>query len=464
MRLGRRETATEAVLEAQRRQREGDPAARLAFTEVSVRRFPKDAAVRLEHAHALASAAPDRAAGEALRAVALERAPDPARLTRAARLLLVLGEPLAAGTCIERAELAGPTNVVIRNELSALRGAVAAREGDLESAELLLAAAHHSDRTNELYARDLATAIIVRSDGRRLADALAVLDETLATQPAEGALYEHARTMLADQRAELQSALEQPGSTAPRPLGAAAAEAPRQPGGETNAGATGLSERATASTATLGRRGRSSAQTVARAQALMAEGKAERYAAFARKALRKFPRDAAVRLEYATALAPRSPAEAIAAAREIPDLDAADELTRTALVLRAVRLLVGLGAVTDAGALLGRVAGTASSQPMLANEAMALRGLVAAARGEHQAAEAELRSAHLADPVNSAYAADLAELLLARGARDEAIEVIECTLATPQRDGYLQAQAARRLQRLLGGSRREQAGGPGSCT
>jgi hypothetical protein len=42
----------------------------------------------------------------------------------------------------------------------------------------------------------------------------------------------------------------------------------------------------------------------------------------------------------------------------------------------------------------------------------------------------------------------LAELLIARGRREEALAVTERTLATPERPGIFEARAGRRLERL----------------
>ena len=156
MRLRNREAAKDAVAVAQRVLREGDPAAYLACTERAVARFPDDAGVRLEYASALLVVNPERAAREALQAVGLDRTPDAVRLTRAALLLLSLGETDAARLCAERAAAAGTTNVVVVNQIAAVRGEIAAREQDYGSAEKYLRIAHEADPSNPLFARDLA--------------------------------------------------------------------------------------------------------------------------------------------------------------------------------------------------------------------------------------------------------------------------------------------------------------------
>ena len=129
-------------------------------------------------------------------------------------------------------------------------------------------------------------------------------------------------------------------------------------------------------------------------------------------------------------------------------LEAEDELTRTALVIRAGRLAIDLGAIEDAQALADSAAEGSSAHVMLANALSALNGRIAAARGEFVVAEAELRRAHSADPIHSVYALDLAELLLNQSRPDAALEVVERTLATPQRDGLFEMRAGQQLERL----------------
>ena len=185
MRLGNRESAVTALAEAQRLLTAGTTEGYLTFTERAVTRFPRDPALRLEYAAALCHAGRDEAPAEALRAVGLDEAGDPARLTRAANLLVHLGEVEAARACADRAAQARPTNVVIVNRLAATRGLIAARQGDYESAEAFLRAAHEADPTDAFAARDLA--LVIARDGAdavRFAEALAVIDRTLTRTPA----------------------------------------------------------------------------------------------------------------------------------------------------------------------------------------------------------------------------------------------------------------------------------------
>ena len=185
-----------------------------------------------------------------------------------------------------------------------------------------------------------------------------------------------------------------------------------------------------------------------RAQKLLASGKTKQYLSFTERAVASFPKDAAIRVEYATALAPYSPADAISEARRASELEAEDELTRTALLLRAARLMIDLGAPDDAQVLADSAVEGANAHVMLANDLASVLGRIAAAKGELASAETELRRAHSADPIHSVYALELAEFLLAHQRPGDALDVIEATLATPQRDGLKEIQAGQQLERL----------------
>jgi tetratricopeptide (TPR) repeat protein len=444
MRFRNRESATDAVAEAQQALREGDGNAYLACTERAVTRFPDDSGVRLEYATALLDSDPGRAGSEALRAVGLERAPEAARLTRAAGLLLSLGETEAARSCAEQAANAGPTNVVIVNRIAAVRGEIAARERDYGSAEHYLRVAHEADPSNPFFALDLARVILASNDHRpRHQDAVEVIDRTLTLACDQSLADREGRRLLEQLRGQVHSAGHESDDEEP------SADTPPheddlrldpQPRGR-------LETPEPAATATSARR-RSAADAVVHAQKLHANGQAKQYLAFAERAVSEFPNDAAIRLEHATALAPYSPANAISEARQVSRLEADDELNRTALLLRAGRLAIDLGAIEDAQALADSAAEGSSAHVMLANALSALNGRIAAACGELVVAEAELRRAHSADPMHSVYALDLAELLLNQNRADDALDVIERTLATPQRDGLFEMRAGQQLERL----------------
>jgi tetratricopeptide (TPR) repeat protein len=446
MRLRNREAAKDAVAVAQRVLREGDPAAYLACTERAVARFPDDAGVRLEYASALLDSNPERAAREALQAVGLDRTPDAVRLTRAALLLLPLGETDAARSCAERAAAAGPTNVVVVNQIAAVRGEIAAREQDYGSAEKYLRIAHEADPSNALFARDLARVILASDDqDHRATDAMAIIDRTLTLAPNQSHAEREGRRLLEQLRVQVRSGLTDGPVEPVTRLTTQHDEKPRLD--PTPAEQGGSPERRVAAPATSAQ-SRSAAEALLRAQKLLASGKTKQYRSITERAVAAFPKDAAIRVEYATALAPDSPADAISEARRASELEAEDELTRTALLLRGARLMIDLGAPDDAQVLADSAVEGANAHVMLANDLASLQGRIAAAKGELAAAETELRRAHSADPIHSVYALELAEFLLAHQRPGDALDVIEETLATPQRDGLKEIQAGQQLERL----------------
>jgi tetratricopeptide (TPR) repeat protein len=213
MRLRKRESPDDIIAESQRLQRDVSNEARLArvaLTENGVARFPEHAGVRLQYASALGQTDKDRAASEALRAVSLDKACDPVLLTLAAILLLHLGEHAAARSCVERAASTEPTNVVIVNQLSVLGREIALAEGDYESWERFLKAAHEADPGHEDYALQLAAVIIATSDGARLPEALAVIERTLKTEPSGDPGCRESRAELEQQRKLYQALLDDP--------------------------------------------------------------------------------------------------------------------------------------------------------------------------------------------------------------------------------------------------------------
>ncbi len=446
MKLLSRESAADALAELERLRADGSKEGYSEFAERAVERFPKDARIRLECAVALADGKRDEAVAHALRVPDLDKSADPALLARTAHLLLILGELAGARTCAETAILAGPTNVVIVNKLTAIKGVVAAREGDYESAERHLRAAYEADPTDESCARELAVVIAGRpGKGVRYAEAIAVLDRTLATPLAPASNSAAERATLKVLRTKLQGHLErvmhQTGledSTMARATTANNDEQ-RPPSDMLGEGPSPDREHP---------RGRDASEKLAEARSLLARGPEKKYISFTERAVNRYPDDAALRLEYATALSSRDPEKSRLEALKVAELDAENELERAALVVRAARLLLQLGDSEGAQSLADLASDFAPSQVTIRNELTGLRGAIAAATGVADRAEQELRAAHSADPIHSIFALDLAELLIARDRREEALAVIERTLATPERPGIFQARAARKLERL----------------
>jgi len=212
MRRRKRESPDDVVAESQRLLRDASDEgkrARRALTEQAVAQFPKHALIRLEYASAMSHFDKDRAAAVALGAVALDTTTDVVLLTRAAMLLLSLGELAATRSCIDQAVLTQPANPVIVNQLAVVRGELALAEGDYESWERCLKAAHDRYPADATYALRLADAIIVNSEGARLPDALAVIEHALEAEPSEDAESRESRADLERQRERYRAVLSE---------------------------------------------------------------------------------------------------------------------------------------------------------------------------------------------------------------------------------------------------------------
>jgi tetratricopeptide (TPR) repeat protein len=163
MRLRRRHPAADTIVEARPATSEGASAEHLAFTAGRARQLPRDPHLRVEYALALLTAQPRLAAVEALKAVELDKNGDPVLLIRAARVLVATRDLDSARACAERAVErvertadASPRHAVIVNELSHVRGQIAALEHDDDLAEKMLGGACRADPSNEGFVLDFA--------------------------------------------------------------------------------------------------------------------------------------------------------------------------------------------------------------------------------------------------------------------------------------------------------------------
>jgi len=429
-----RETPQGALAEAQRLLRDGSTAGYLAFARNAVERFPEDPGLRLEYAAALSHARDDRASQEALRFAALEPDEDPARLARAAKLLVDLGELSAASSCVQRARAVGSTNLVILNSLNHAEGLIAVREGDHTEAERLLRLAHDGDPANGFITRML-VALLIRDEGDAAArEVLSVIERTLQTEPLSG--EEQIRSYLERMRRRVEALLDRGSLKGPEPKAAGANHASSRAFAP-HVGLDEPSEHPPALTRAL-----------AKARGHLARENWGKYLRVTQRAAAQFPRDAQVRLELATALARSDPARAKAEAVRAVSLDSPDGMMAQAVLLRAARLLLDLGDPRRAEELAEQLDQRHPNEAHILNGLTALRGASAAARGEVSKAERLLSDAHRIDPVDAVAANDLATLLAAQGRSNEALAVIATTFATPQRPGTYQGQATRVLQEL----------------
>jgi Flp pilus assembly protein TadD len=205
MRFGRHPSGEEVLRQAQGLLTSGRWGEYLALTRRAVERFPDDPDLRLEHATALQDAEPEQARREALHAVSLDQAGDAVRLTRAAGVLLAVGDLTGAQACVDNAVRAGSSNAIVINKLSSLQGEIAVKRGNLQAAETYLRAAHEAEPEDASYARDLAAVLAAQG---RFGDALNVIDRSLPmlASPIPDTVARD-RAMLDELRAHVERAL-----------------------------------------------------------------------------------------------------------------------------------------------------------------------------------------------------------------------------------------------------------------
>jgi Flp pilus assembly protein TadD len=209
-----RPVAQEVLAAALRLLADGTPEERLAFTEDAVAKFPRDPDLRHQYAISLIASEPKQARAEVLRAVELDADGDPVRLTRAASILLDLEDREGARECAERA-VEQSTDFPTLTTLRRVRGVIAVFDKDYALAERELRAAYEGEPDDEFAARDLAWALVRM---RRVDEALAVVDRTLALPIAQNAYSEQSRVILKRFRERVvtaQRAVESPGASGP---------------------------------------------------------------------------------------------------------------------------------------------------------------------------------------------------------------------------------------------------------
>jgi Flp pilus assembly protein TadD len=149
---------------------------RLPFMRRAIEQFPDDPELRLLYAGTIFPVSAQDARWSAARAIELDP-DDPSRLTRAARLMLYVGDVASAGSYAERAARCAPAGFLFGSDLTAVRGLVAALNGDPVEAETLLRSAHDAEPARETFARDLARFLV--QDGRG-PEAIQVLDLSIS--------------------------------------------------------------------------------------------------------------------------------------------------------------------------------------------------------------------------------------------------------------------------------------------
>jgi Flp pilus assembly protein TadD len=161
--LAWKRTARAALERARRLDDEGRVDASREVLRDAVDRFPDDPDVALGYGAALWVDDPATAEVHVRRAVAL--APeDPATLARAAQLLLFHEDLDMVRDLVERAGRAAPPDWVLAAQMHHMRGIVAWREGDYETAERELRAAFEAEPDFMTHGRDLAALLRLRAE------------------------------------------------------------------------------------------------------------------------------------------------------------------------------------------------------------------------------------------------------------------------------------------------------------
>jgi tetratricopeptide (TPR) repeat protein len=177
----------------------------------------------------------------------------------------------------------------------------------------------------------------------------------------------------------------------------------------------------------LRRKTPSASEALTEAQRLLAEGTFEERALFTKDVVARFPRDPDLRYHYALTLTKSEPERARAELLHATELDDTDDPVR---LVRAADLLLDLDDRDSARTLAERAAGKETNLPTT-NLLRRVRGVIAVHDRDYALAERELRAAHESDPTDEFAAKDLGWALVRMGRFDDALEVVDRTLATP---------------------------------
>jgi Flp pilus assembly protein TadD len=176
----------------------------------------------------------------------------------------------------------------------------------------------------------------------------------------------------------------------------------------------------------LGRKSPTASEVLAEAIRLLADGTEERLA-FTGDAVAKFPRDPDLRHQYAISLIGSQPEQARTELLRAVELDDTEDAARLA---RAAGVLLELEDRESARELAERAIPKATNLPT-ANKLRRVRGVVAVHDRDYALAERELRAAYESDPTDEFAAKDLGWALVRMGRFDDALEVVDRTLAMP---------------------------------
>lgn len=166
--------------------------------------------------------------------------------------------------------------------------------------------------------------------------------------------------------------------------------------------------------------------TIQRGRELFLQGPEEEAQDFLSGAVQRFPDNAEIRMLYGSSLLVARPEDGIREVMTAVELDP-EEPNRLA---RAADLLFSMAHIEESRAYASRARHLGGSDFLFSPELTCLEADFALRDGDEDAAETGYRRAIELEPGNERLAIHLAEFLVERGRRSEALEVIERSLST----------------------------------
>jgi Flp pilus assembly protein TadD len=166
------------------------------------------------------------------------------------------------------------------------------------------------------------------------------------------------------------------------------------------------------------------AAAIHRGRRLLSEERDQENLEFLEEAVQRFPKDAEIRVLYATALLPFRPDEVASEAAKAVELSPDDPVT----LLRAGSLMLGRRQLDTARSYLRRARELVGPDFVLMSGLLNEEGVLAVLDGDFPLAEEKLVGAFEGDPESEPFAVDLVKLLATLGRRAEAVEVIDQAL------------------------------------
>jgi Flp pilus assembly protein TadD len=188
--------------------------------------------------------------------------------------------------------------------------------------------------------------------------------------------------------------------------------------------------------------------TIESGRRLLISGRHQETLEFLEKAVQDFPKDAEVRLLYATVLLDLRPDDVAAEASRAVELGPNDPV----ILVRAGGLLLNRGQLDAARSCFKRAREMARPDFVLMSGLLNREGLLAILDRDFDLAEQKLSAAAESEPMSEPFANDLARLLASRGRLTEAIDVVDQALTRVKKKDDLESLRTK----LLGAARSDQ--------